>query len=238
MGVHYYLYVPLDPEKRTEMEGALQVDLSSLKPRRPVVERLRKELDELYSGYEGESSATNDGFEARYTKCVCRWEEEGRTVAEYDDLTFEFSQGEFEEINLVFLGRHLPDAHHSLCAFLDVLDRHFGDYRIFDTSMMEAYGRKELIEGSRMRTPSMGEYLAGFDFLGRGPELTENRGWSRRAGLAYRCARCGSMMPADTNDYFTCACGAMHLDRDMHRFGSSLGDDNILVYRMSSVPDP
>ncbi len=38
-------------------------------------------------------------------------------------------------------------------------------------------------------------------------------------------------MPADQNDYFNCACGAMNLDIDMRRFGSSFGDDAILTYR-------
>jgi hypothetical protein len=38
-------------------------------------------------------------------------------------------------------------------------------------------------------------------------------------------------MDASHDDYFTCECGAMNLDRDAGRFGSLLGDDGILVYR-------
>jgi len=38
-------------------------------------------------------------------------------------------------------------------------------------------------------------------------------------------------MHADFDDYFNCSCGAMHLDRDAGRFGSTFGDDAILTYR-------
>jgi hypothetical protein len=38
-------------------------------------------------------------------------------------------------------------------------------------------------------------------------------------------------MPGENGDYFTCECRAMSLDADACRFGSVLGDQNILVYR-------
>jgi hypothetical protein len=38
-------------------------------------------------------------------------------------------------------------------------------------------------------------------------------------------------MRADHDDYFTCTCGALHLDIDAGRFGSRFGDANILVYQ-------
>jgi hypothetical protein len=38
-------------------------------------------------------------------------------------------------------------------------------------------------------------------------------------------------MPADHDDYFTCSCGAMHLDIGAGRFGSNFGDSAILTYR-------
>jgi hypothetical protein len=49
--------------------------------------------------------------------------------------------------------------------------------------------------------------------------------------LLYVCEKCGVGMPADRNDDFICACGAMHLDVDAGRFGSRFGDDAILTYR-------
>jgi len=39
------------------------------------------------------------------------------------------------------------------------------------------------------------------------------------------------MMRADRDDDFGCECGAMRLDADAGRFGSRLGDENVLVYR-------
>jgi hypothetical protein len=38
-------------------------------------------------------------------------------------------------------------------------------------------------------------------------------------------------MPADTTSDFACGCGCMRLDADAGRFGSRLGDDNVLTYR-------
>jgi hypothetical protein len=38
-------------------------------------------------------------------------------------------------------------------------------------------------------------------------------------------------MRATHHGYFACSCKAMHLDWDAGRFGSSYGDENILVYR-------
>ena len=42
-------------------------------------------------------------------------------------------------------------------------------------------------------------------------------------------------MPADHGDHYGCECGAMRLDIDSGRFGSQLGDENILVYRRSET---
>jgi hypothetical protein len=42
-------------------------------------------------------------------------------------------------------------------------------------------------------------------------------------------------MAAEHDDYFTCACGAMHLDIGASRFGSSFGDKAILTYRRLPV---
>lgn len=70
--------------------------------------------------------------------------------------------------------------------------------------------------------------IEGFQFIKRGP-LTS--GWVRSKDFLYRCAECGSTMQGDYNDYFNCACNAMYLDIDAGRFGSNLGDINILTYK-------
>jgi hypothetical protein len=79
--------------------------------------------------------------------------------------------------------------------------------------------------------PPGGTSLAGHVLLGRGPSATGHQGGWSLAGHAFRCARCGDFIPAGLVDYFACACGAMHMDPDYCRLGSSLGDENILVYR-------
>jgi hypothetical protein len=71
---------------------------------------------------------------------------------------------------------------------------------------------------------------SGYDYIGRGPG-GGGSGWSRSPSVAYRCVKCGDVMRADCADFFACACGAMRLDIDSGRFGSRLGDENILVYK-------
>lgn len=74
--------------------------------------------------------------------------------------------------------------------------------------------------------------IDGYEYLGRGSTAVDGSpGWSRKKGIAYRCANCGSLMPASFNDYYSCKCKAMFLDIDAGRFGSRYGDQNILVYR-------
>jgi hypothetical protein len=84
--------------------------------------------------------------------------------------------------------------------------------------------------------PLAGTSLAGYVFLGRGPGATGDGGGWFLAGHACRCARCGDFIPANIIDYFSCSCGALHIDPDYCRLGSSLGDENILVYRESDGP--
>ena len=79
--------------------------------------------------------------------------------------------------------------------------------------------------------PPSGLLVEGHDFLGRGPNVAGSTGWSRDAGLSYRCGRCGSLMPADHASNYACACRATYLDADAGRFASRLGDENVLVYR-------
>ena len=82
--------------------------------------------------------------------------------------------------------------------------------------------------------PAFDTNLPGLKFVGRGDSFASRSGWPSSARYAYRCARCGSVMPADSVEYFMCRCGAMFLDVDAGRFGSSLGDVNVLVYEAAT----
>lgn len=74
--------------------------------------------------------------------------------------------------------------------------------------------------------------MPGDIFLGRGPSATGPvQGWGKADGIYFRCANCSDLMWARQNDYLQCQCRSMHLDIDYLRFGSTFGDDNILVYR-------
>jgi hypothetical protein len=73
--------------------------------------------------------------------------------------------------------------------------------------------------------------MSGFEFLGRGPKAAGASSWRTVSDIYYRCITCGDLMRADHRGYFSCSCKAMHLDWDAGRFGSSYGDENILVYR-------
>ena len=83
-------------------------------------------------------------------------------------------------------------------------------------------------------SPTFDTELPGFELAGRG---STSAGWSRDPSTSYRCAQCGSVMPASQDDFFECECGAMFLDVDYHRFGSQLGDHNIFVYRKTGTPE-
>lgn len=79
--------------------------------------------------------------------------------------------------------------------------------------------------------PNVGLEVPGYSYLGRGPAVTGSSvGWDRKAGLVFRCARCGTLMPSLQEDFFACACGAMRLEPEAGRFGSRYGDREILVY--------
>ncbi len=79
--------------------------------------------------------------------------------------------------------------------------------------------------------PKFETNIDGFNYKGRGPSVTGNKeGWNRTKNLYFVCANCGSMMHSITDNYFSCECGAMHHDLDAFRFGSTYGDENILVY--------
>lgn len=79
--------------------------------------------------------------------------------------------------------------------------------------------------------PTLDLQVPGFILVGRG---CSSSGWSRNPETSYRCAERGSVVSATQDDFFECAFGALFLDVDYHRFGSRLGDHNILVYSKSS----
>ncbi len=88
---------------------------------------------------------------------------------------------------------------------------------------------KDIIE------PDFDLTVSGFVFVGCGPYCSSQENhWSRSDNILYRCVKCGILMPATQNDDFSCECGAMYVDHDMHRFGSHSGDQSILVYRQET----
>jgi hypothetical protein len=145
VGVQHFLYIPVDPAKRDEMAAWWGLDLSRAVGKVPDVDRLRRDIDAMYIGYEGESWQTPEGFDAKYTKCLWEYEVDGRNVGEYDDLEFSYDRKDFATANLISLGRHLPRAGHSLRPFLDLVERHFGAFYIFTDGEMRPLTREELM---------------------------------------------------------------------------------------------
>ena len=75
----------------------------------------------------------------------------------------------------------------------------------------------------------------GYEYLGYGPEATGSEaGWSMRDDLYARCTRCGNLISLDPMKYGDCPCGALHKDPDAGRFGSTLGDAAVEIYRRRS----
>jgi hypothetical protein len=74
--------------------------------------------------------------------------------------------------------------------------------------------------------------VSGYSFLGNGPSATgAGAGWAMSPALFARCIRCDTLMSLDPAETASCRCGAMHKDGDAGRFGSSLGDEAIEIYR-------
>jgi len=87
------------------------------------------------------------------------------------------------------------------------------------------------MKNSNLVEPNFNTSVEGFYFLVRGPDATGRiPGWQCKHRIFFRCAKCGAMMNSTVNEYFSCDCGSMYLDVDGGRFGSNLGDMNILVY--------
>ena len=69
-------------------------------------------------------------------------------------------------------------------------------------------------------------------YLGNGPAATGGGGvWHMSSELFARCIRCGDFVPLNPDEYVNCQRGALYMDRDAGRFGSSLGDNQIEIYR-------
>lgn len=74
----------------------------------------------------------------------------------------------------------------------------------------------------------------GYVLLGHGPAATgSGTGWSMRDDLFAKCPRCGDLMSLAPTETLTCSCGSLSKDADAGRFGSTLGDEDIAIYRLS-----
>ncbi len=72
----------------------------------------------------------------------------------------------------------------------------------------------------------------GYVLQGRGPSATgSGSGWRMRADFFAMCPQCSDMMSLDPENNETCSCGGLFKDADAGRFGSTLGDENIAIYR-------
>jgi len=80
--------------------------------------------------------------------------------------------------------------------------------------------------------PPGGTELDGYVLIRRGCI----DGWAMVPELFYRCAQCGDLIEGDCRDNRSCTCTSMILDADAGRFGSRLGDENILTYRRFRRP--
>ncbi|MGC5017153.1 hypothetical protein [Micromonospora sp. DT47] len=63
-----------------------------------------------------------------------------------------------------------------------------------------------------------------FEYLGRGPAASGGSGWTMSSRLAFKCVACGYVMSGSMR--------AAYKDADAGRFGSTLGDDAIEVYKV------
>ena len=59
----------------------------------------------------------------------------------------------------------------------------------------------------------------------------DRTGWTMAPDIFYRCIDCGYLMSGDPNMDDRCTCGKLSKDTGYGRFGSSLGDGAIEVYK-------
>lgn len=92
--------------------------------------------------------------------------------------------------------------------------------------------RGELQGGGPPRLRQLDEEAHKYIRLGNGPSASGGgHAWHMQVHLFARCVRCGAFMSLDPSEYASCLCGAMHKDVDAGRFGSSLGDEAIEIFR-------
>jgi hypothetical protein len=73
-----------------------------------------------------------------------------------------------------------------------------------------------------------------YEFQGHGPGATgPGAGWRMRPDFFAECPRCGELLSLDPSETATCSCGSLHKDTDAGRFGSTMGDDRIAIYRLA-----
>lgn len=73
---------------------------------------------------------------------------------------------------------------------------------------------------------------ARYIYLGNGCKATGAKiGWKMSDDIYFRCVECGYLMNGNPNTDDCCSCGKLHKDSSYGRFGSSLGDNAIEVYR-------
>ncbi|MDR0222323.1 MAG: hypothetical protein LBI38_02150 [Oscillospiraceae bacterium] len=71
-----------------------------------------------------------------------------------------------------------------------------------------------------------------YEYLGNGSKATgADIGWKMSKDLYFRCVKCGYMMNGNPNKSDICECGKLNKEIGLGRFGSSLGDDSIEVYK-------
>ena len=72
----------------------------------------------------------------------------------------------------------------------------------------------------------------GYVLLGHGPLATGSvAGWRMSESLYARCPRCQDFLSLAPSPSATCSCGVLFKDSDAGRFGCTLGDESIAVYR-------
>jgi hypothetical protein len=111
-----------------------------------------------------------------------------------------------------------------------------GDTRRCDAGSVRADRKQERTFGAVPAHWDSVSHMAsadGYELLGHGPSATgPGPGCRMRADLSAKCLRCGDMVSLDPDETATFSCGGISKDADAGRFGSSVGDEGIAIYRL------